>query len=353
MGEFLFEYGLFAIKALTLLVFVMICLAFFASILSAKQKDRESIEIEKINDQFDALQDAIESEVLSKHEYKKICKDRKKQEKKAKKSQKKHSKTNEPADDEKKRLFVLNFEGDLHASQVDNLRKSISALLTVAKPTDEILLLLESPGGVVHNYGLAASQLLRIREHNIPLTIAVDLIAASGGYMMACIANKIIAAPFAIVGSIGVLAQMPNFNRLLTKLDVDIEHHTAGRHKSTLTMLGKNTMDGRDKFREELEETHVLFKDFVKTNRPQIDIEKIATGEHWYGSTAFALNLVDEIKTSDDYLLSKAQDTDIYKITYQIRESIREKINTMLFAAISSVCTKIYAKLNSTTNWIH
>ena len=355
MGEFLFEYGLFALKALTIVFFVIIGLAFFASIFSSKQKERESIEIEKINDHFESLQDALESEILPKAEYKKLCKDRKKQAKKDKKAQKKQSKGTSTTEEIKNRLFVLTFDGDMNASEVENLRESITALLTIAKPEDEVLLLLESPGGIVHNYGLAASQLDRIKEKNINLTVAVDLVAASGGYMMACIANKIIAAPFAVVGSIGVLAQVPNFNRLLSKLDIDIEHHTAGKHKSTLTMLGKNTEDAREKFREELEDTHVLFKDFVKSHRPQIDIEKIATGEHWYGSTAVHLNLVDEIKTSDDYLLEKAKDTDIYQITYEIRESFRERISTMLYDSCTGLLSKIYSKITSVTaigNWV-
>lgn len=352
MGEFLFEYGLFAIKSLTIVIFAIIGLAFFASILSSKQKDRESIEIEKINDHFDSLQDAIESEILPKSEYKKICKERKKQTKKEKKAQKKQSKDITTAVEESKnRLFVMKFEGDLHASEVDNLRKSITALLIIAKPEDEILVILESAGGIVHNYGLAASQLSRIRDKNINLTIAVDLVAASGGYMMACIGNKIIAAPFAILGSIGVLAQVPNFNRLLSKFDIDIEHHTAGKHKSTLTMFGKNTLDAREKFREELEDTHTLFKAFVKNYRPQLDIDKIATGEHWYGTTALNLNLVDEIKTSDDYLLEKAKDTDIYQITYQIHETIRDKINTMLYDSLSGLLSKAYTKFTSVFNW--
>ena len=354
VSEFFLNYGLFAIKSLTLVILAIIAMAFFASILSARQKDKESIEIEKINDHFDSLQDAIESEVLPKHEYKKIAKEKKKQSKKEQKAQKKKNKKGQPKDtpeETKPRLFILNFDGDLQASDVDNFRKSITALLTVAKEDDEVLVLLESAGGIVHNYGLAASQLTRIKERNIKLTVSVDLVAASGGYMMACIANHIIAAPFAILGSIGVLAQLPNFNRLLTKFDIDVEHHTAGKHKSTLTMFGKNTDDAREKFKEELEDVHILFKDLVAANRPQLDIEKIATGEHWYGTTALHLNLVDEIKTSDDYLLEKSKDADLYQITYQIHETIRDKISTMLYDSFSSVFNKLYTRFSNTFNW--
>lgn len=345
MSDFLFDYGLFTFKAVTLLIFIVIAFAFISSILAAKQKEKESIEIEKLNEHFETLQDALESEILPKHDYKKLLKERKKQAKKDKKSTKKFCKDIDRSEEQKKRVFVVKFEGDLHASEVDNLRKSITAILTVAKAEDEVLLLLESAGGIVHNYGLAASQLCRLREKNIKLTIAVDLIAASGGYMMACIANKIIAAPFAIVGSIGVLAQLPNFNRLLSKLDIDIEHHTAGKHKSTLTMFGKNTPESREKFLAELQDTHNLFKEFVKNYRPQLDVENIATGEHWYGKTALGLNLVDDIKTSDDYLLENAKDKDIYEISYKIQATFREKINTLLYDSVANLCNKLYTKI--------
>ena len=340
MGEFFFNYGLFAIKAFTLIFLIVIGLGFIASLIANKNKDRECIEIEKMNDHFDALRNALESEILPKREYKRVIKSRKNEEKISKKSKKK-----EKQEKEKKRLYLLRFDGDLHASEVDNIRKAITAILTFAKPNDEVLVVLESSGGLVHNYGLAASQLKRIRDKHIHLTVAVDLVAASGGYMMACVANKIIAAPFAIVGSIGVLAQLPNFNRLLNKVNVDVEHHTAGEYKSTLTMFGKNSERAREKFKEELEETHSLFKDFVKTNRKQVNIDKIATGEHWYGSQAIDLKLIDEIKTSDDYLLDKSKNYDIYEITYQIHETIRDKINTMIHGAFS----KILQKMQQTT----
>ena len=108
-------------------------------------------------------------------------------------------------------------------------------------------------------YGLAASQMQRIRDKKLKLTVCVDKVAASGGYMMAVVADKIIAAPFAVLGSIGVLAQVPNFHRLLKKHDVDFEMLTAGKYKRTLTMFGENTDKGREKFQEDIEDTHVLF----------------------------------------------------------------------------------------------
>lgn len=325
MTEFLFEYGLFAAKVITFIAIALFAVVVLILVISSREQDQESIEIDKVNDKFDNMREALEAEILSKEERKIIKKNKKKQEKEEAKQLKQRLKEGKP--ESRQKIYVLNFVGDVHAAAVDTLRESITAILCVAKPEDEVLVTLESPGGLVHNYGLAASQLKRIRDRNIPLTVAVDLVAASGGYLMAAVANKIIAAPFAVVGSIGVLAQVPNIHRLLEKYDIDVEQHTAGEYKTTLTLMGKNTEKARQKFREELEETHLLFKEFVISQRPQLDIEKIATGEHWYGSQALALNLIDEIMTSDEYMLKKSEDSDIYQVNYHIIETLTDKIS--------------------------
>jgi serine protease SohB len=339
VSEFLFNYGLFIAKALTIVLSILITLAFIITIIFSRKKEKEEnyLEIENINDKLEDLQDNIESEILSKSDYKKLQKLRKKEKKLEEKSKKLST-------EERPRIFVLKFNGDLTASGLDNLREEITAVLTVAKQPDEILLLLESHGGVVHNYGLAAAQLQRIKQKNINLVIAIDLIAASGGYMMACVANKIIAAPFAIVGSIGVLAQLPNFNKLLQKHDIDIEHHTSGEYKTTLTMLGKNTEKGREKFIAELEDTHNLFKKFVKDNRPIVNINAISTGEYWYGLQSMDLNLIDEITTSDDYLVTKCKDNDVFTVEYKIQESLKDKIHNILSSSVEFVWNKLTRK---------
>ena len=223
---------------------------------------------------------------------------------------------------------MINFKGDIKASEVESLREEITSILTVVKTSDEVVLILESSGGTVHGYGLAASQLKRIRDREISLTVAVDKIAASGGYMMACVANKIIAAPFAIIGSVGVLAQLPNFHRLMKKYNIDYEQLSAGEYKRTLTLFGENDDKDREKFQEELEDTHELFKEFIKDNREQVDIDKIATGEHWYGKRALDLQLVDELITSDDYLYTAAADADadIYEIAQIRKKPVSEKL---------------------------
>ncbi|MCL7751506.1 protease SohB [Guyparkeria hydrothermalis] len=219
------------------------------------------------------------------------------------------------------RTFVLRFHGDIRASAVEALREEVSAVLQAAEPgRDRVLLVLDSPGGVVPGYGLAAAQLARLRSAEIELVAVVDRVAASGGYMMAAVANRIVAAPFAIVGSIGVVAQLPNIHRLLKRNDIDVELHTAGQYKRTLTLLGENTEAGREKFREELEQTHLLFKQFLNRYRPQLDLDKLATGEHWYGEDALGLGLIDEIGTSDDLVLAAAEQGDAYEIVQPMKK---------------------------------
>ena len=225
------------------------------------------------------------------------------------------------------KIYVLDFKGDMAASAVESLREEITLILSTAKAgRDRVIVRLESPGGMVHGYGLAAAQLVRLREAGFHVTICVDKVAASGGYMMACIANEVISAPFAIVGSIGVVAQVPNFNRLLKENKIDFELYTAGQYKRTVTMFGENTEEGKAKFEEELQQTHALFKHFVEKYRPQLNVEKVATGEHWYGQDALDLNLVDKLQTSDEYLLGLLPQHDVYLIQTRKKPTLGEKL---------------------------
>ncbi|MEQ1160067.1 protease SohB [Acinetobacter calcoaceticus] len=254
------------------------------------------------------------------------------------------------------KIFVLDFKGDIQASAVENIREEITLILATAKAgRDRVVVRLESPGGMVHGYGLAAAQLVRLRDAGFHLTICVDKVAASGGYMMACIANEIITAPFAIVGSIGVVAQVPNFNRLLKEHNVDFELYTAGQYKRTVTMFGENTPEGKAKFEEELQQTHVLFKHFVEKYRPQLNVDKVATGEHWYGEDALNLNLVDKLQTSDEYLLALLAQHDVYVINTRRKATLGEKLGLqaaqMADSLIPAVMNKVVdslAKANST-----
>lgn len=331
--DFLYEYGLFLAKTITFVIaFIAIVITIAAT--AVKQKSRKGdLEITDLNEQFEEIEDEVIHHLLTKEE----LKEKEKQDKKAEKAKKK-----DESSDKKSRLFVLDFNGSIDAKEVGALREEVTALLTVATPDDEVFIRLESGGGVVHGYGLAASQLDRIRQRDIPLTVAVDKVAASGGYMMACVANKIMAAPFAIVGSIGVLAQIPNFNKLLKKNDIEFEQLTAGDFKRTLTMFGENTEAGRAKFVEELEETHVLFKNFVSEHRTELDIEKVATGEHWFGTKALELGLIDEIQTSDDYLLHASKDKQVIAIKYSVKKGLAEKFSKAASLSFDAIWSKLW-----------
>lgn len=318
MGDFFLQYGLFLAEAIT--VVLSIIAVIFATVrISGRTGDHEKLTVTKLNARYEDMALTLKSELLPQEEFKKTLKKAKKE----RKATARHHHAN-------KRLFVLNFDGDIKASAVRNLREEITAVLMVARSEDEVFVRLNSSGGMVHAYGLAASQLARIRTHDIPLTIAVDKVAASGGYMMACVANRIIAAPFSIVGSIGVLAQLPNFNRVLKKHDIDYEQFTAGEFKRTVTMFGENTDAARAKFLEEIEETHRLFKDFVHNYRPGLDIAKVSTGEHWYGIQALDLKLVDQLLTSDDYLLEQSRSADVFEIIYSKRKPLGMRLSTLV-----------------------
>jgi len=338
--EFLADYGLFLAKSITLVIAILVVIVgIIAASSRGKREEEGTIQVDYLNDKYDDLEYTLKQAILDDDQLKALQKEEKKKAKAQKKSKKSSS-----DEERKKRIYVLDFDGDVKASAVEELRKEITAVLTLAEPKDEILLKLESPGGLVHTYGLASSQLQRIRDKGIPLTIAVDTVAASGGYMMACIGNKILAAPFAILGSIGVVAQLPNFHRLLKKNDVDFELFTAGEHKRTVTMFGENTDKGKQKFVEELEDTHDLFKSWVNEHRPQIDIDKVATGEIWYGQRAIEQNLIDEIKTSDEYLMSAWKDNDIYSVKFEAKKSIQEKLGIAAATATDSVITRLLSR---------
>ena len=351
--EFFIEYGLFLAKVATVVVAIaiIISLAVGASLKGKQSGDKGHLEITPLNQQYEDMSEAMliatMDESLQKAEEKKLHKAKKKQAKADKKAQKTESETDPSA---KKRVFVLTFDGNINASAVSHLREEVTAVLTQAKANDEVLVKLESAGGMVHSYGLASSQLDRLRKAQIPITVAVDKVAASGGYMMACVADRILAAPFAIIGSIGVVAQMPNFNRVLKKHDVDYELLTAGEHKRTLTMFGENTEKGREKFIEELEETHQLFKDYVSERRPQVDIDKIATGEIWYGSKALEMALVDDIQTSDEYLVACIQQAQVYEVAYVQKKKLHQRLGIAAEESADRLLLKWWGRLTQNSN---
>ncbi len=346
--EFLSEYGMFLAKIATVVfgVFIVVAILAAAAAKTRKEMKEGSIRVRHLNKQLDeykdVLREAIEDEDTLKQTRKEESR-RKKQEAKTRKKQQKQKEIPLPGagGDDKARIYVIDFHGDPRATQVTALRHCITAVLSVIRPErDQVLLRLESPGGMVHAYGLAASQLDRIRQRNIPLLICVDKVAASGGYMMACLGTKIYAAPFAYIGSIGVVLQLPNFNRLLKSKNVDFEMITAGEYKRTLTIFGENTDKGRAKVSEEIQEIHDLFKDFVKEHRPQLDIESVATGEIWFGRKALEKSLIDEIRTSDECITEACQQAEVYEVSWVEKKKLADKLGRAAETALDNTLHK-------------
>ncbi|CAK9885116.1 MAG: putative protease SohB [Candidatus Erwinia impunctatus] len=323
--EILSYYGLFLAKTVTVVVAIAVIVILIANVLMRKRLEAGQIDVIDLGERYKAIKEEMQLATMKPFQQKAWHKAQKKKEKQEEKAARQQAKSATTESSAKPVLYVLDFNGSMDAHEVRSLREEISSVLAVVRPQDEVMLRLESPGGVVHGYGLAASQLQRLRDNGVPLTVAVDKVAASGGYMMACVASQIVAAPFSIIGSIGVVAQIPNFNRLLKHNNIDVELHTAGEYKRTLTLFGENTEQGREKFREDLNDTHLLFKQFVTQMRPSLDINTVATGEHWFGSQALEKGLVDAIGTSDDLIISRMEKFEVIGIRYVIRKKMLDR----------------------------
>lgn len=321
MNEFFLEYGMFLLKVATVVISIMVVIAFGAAV--GRRGQQEGLEIESLNEKFRGLAHSLRKAVMGKSDRKQ-----------AEKAEKQRRKKAEKEGSDRPRSYVIDFKGDLKATAVQCLREEVSAVLAVATDKDQVIVRLENHGGIVHEHGLAASQLARIREAGIPLVVCVDKVAASGGYLMACVANTIYAAPFAILGSIGVLAQIPNFNRMLDNHGVDFEMITAGQYKRTVTMFGKNTEEDRAKLKEDLDDVHTLFKGAVSKYRPSLDLDRVATGEHWYGTRALELGLADGLKTSDELLHALSEERDLYQVSFKARQPLKKKLIANLDAAV-------------------
>ncbi|ENG5980752.1 protease SohB [Vibrio alginolyticus] len=343
--EFLLDYGLFLAKIITVVAAIIVLLIIAKSAGGKSGAAKGELEITNLSEQHkqsvEQLEHHLHDDAFIKARDKAVKKEEKEKNKSREKEIKQASKDGSLDSKREPHLFVLDFNGSIDAKEVASLREEITAILAVAREGDEVLLRLESGGGMVHGYGLASSQLDRIKAAGLPLTISVDKVAASGGYMMACVADKIVSAPFAIVGSIGVIAQIPNFNKLLKKHDIEYEQLTAGEYKRTLTMFGENTDKARDKFKQELEETHVLFKDFIRERRPSLDLDKVATGEHWFGTQAKELGLVDDISTSDDIVVAACKDKTVLSVHYVQKKKLADKLAGVAGKVADSVILKL------------
>ena len=340
--EWFDQYVFFLAKALTVLLVVGALIVLIAASKGRGKRAEGTLQVSRLNDRFQRMNEQLSELVLSKQARKAQLKARKQEVK---------ARSKDPQADERGRVYVLNFHGDIKASALENLRHEVSAVLEIARPSDEVLVRLESGGGMVHAYGLAASRLVRIREAGIPLTITVDKVAASGGYMMACIADRVLAAPFAMLGSIGVVAQLPNVHRLLKKHDIDFEMLTAGEYKRTLTIFGENSEKGREKFQEDLETIHRLFKDFVARYRPTLDIDAVATGEVWFGSEALSRGLSDELKTSDQYLCERVRQADVFEVQFEQRKRLQERLSGGLSQAADKLLVTWASRFHNQRFW--
>lgn len=327
--DILHEALAFAAKGFVVFATIAVTALFLFFLFHRSRPRRGGLRIRQLNRRLDALGDTLRAEILPRRQARKLMKGRK---------------TKDRGKDAAN-VFVLDFKGDLFATAVSSLREEISAIAAVAGKDDEVVVRLESAGGAVPHYGLAAAQLVRLRDKGIRVTVCIDRIAASGGYMMACVADRIVAAPFAIIGSIGVVAQVPNLHRLLKKHDVDFQEMTAGEFKRTVSVFGQITDRGRQKFQEELEETHRIFKDFVKAQRPKLDVEQVATGEHWLARRGLELGLVDELRTSDEVLLERAGRASVYKVAFVKPRSLRDTLGRAAADAVDRSVSALFARL--------
>jgi serine protease SohB len=335
--EFIIQYGVFLLKVVTIVIAILLPVLMIINSSKGKSAgDKGHLQIKNLSDQFESMGNALQGALMDGKTFKKFRKD-------LDKKKKKEDKT--PAKDQQS-IFVLNFNGDIQASEVDKLKHEINAILLSETKCKEVVLKVESGGGSAYAYGLCAAELKRLIDNKIKLTVCIDKVAASGGYLMSCVATKIVAAPWALVGSIGVIAQMPNINRLLKKNLVDFEMHTAGEFKRTLTVFGENTEEGRDKFKSELEDLHVIFKDFVKDNRPEIDTSVVATGEVWQGEKALEVGLIDEICTSDDYLVTLSKKFKLFEIEYVEKKNLSERFAFAAETFLNRTFLRIYDTLN-------
>ena len=327
--EHLYDYLSFLAKAVTVVLALLALAAGFMAIAMrrASGSDAGHLEIRFVNDRLRDMKRRFDATFMRRRDFRRLVKRETKAEQQRRKVE---------GEEDRARVFVLSFAGDLTASHVEDLRHEITAVLTAARPQDQVVVRIESAGGVVHGYGLAASQLKRIRERGLKLVAAIDKVAASGGYMMASVADRVIAAPFALLGSIGVIAQVPNVHRLLKRHDIDVEVLTAGQYKRTLTVLGENTDAARQKFQQELDDVHALFQELVAANRPGVDIALVATGESWYGTRALERRLVDELATSDEYLTRMCETHDVYEVRWIAPKKGLERWLSRLTTALAS-----------------
>ena len=332
--EILAGYLVFLLKVFTIVLAITIPLLLIIGSSKGKSQPRGKLSITNLSDKFEEMGNAVKGSLMTPKELKKFNKDLSKEKKKKDKDQTEDS------------IFVLNFKGDIQASEVEKLKQEVNAILLSETDCKEVVIRVESGGGSAYAYGLCAAELKRLVDNKINLTVCIDKVAASGGYLMSCVASKIIAAPWAIVGSIGVIAQLPNFHRLLKKNSIDFEMHTAGAFKRTLTTLGENTEEGREKFKSDLEDLHLIFKNFVKEQRPEVDTDIVATGEVWQGEDAVRVGLVDSLETSDNYLVGLSKGAKLFELEFVEKKNLTERFAFSMQLILEKSLMKFYDLIN-------
>ncbi|MCE8031764.1 MAG: protease SohB [Halomonas sp.] len=340
MNEWLMDMGRFVVQMSILTLLVMVVVLVIAKVRN-EAGERVRLRVEELNGRLEYRRRRLALAASEPSARKRLAKAFRRDDKSRSRAGRKQE--NEP----RGTVWVLDFHGDLKAAGVGRLAEEISAVTAAAAEGDEVVIRLESAGGLVHAYGLGAAQVDRLREAGLTTTVCVDKVAASGGYLMACAADHLRAAPFAVLGSIGVVAQLPNVHRLLKRHDIDVELLTAGEYKRTLTVFGENTEEGREKFQSDLEHIHELFKRHVAQRRPGLDIEAVATGEVWYGHDALDRGLVDALGTSEAYLVARMNEARVVSVRLEARQPIGKRLGVAVREAVEGGAERLLERLDA------
>lgn len=232
-------------------------------------------------------------------------------------------------------VFVIDYVGSMMASEVVYLTAKIDAIILKSNKDDEVVINITSPGGAVSGYGLVASQIKRLKTAGLKITATVDTVAASGGYMAAVVSDEIIAAPFAMVGSIGVVANVMIYEELLKNIGIQTNVYTSGDSKRTVVPSRVPNAEEEAKLEAQLEEIHSRFKDHVLSFRPDIDEDKVFTGQAFLAADAINFGLVDKIGTSDELLLNLYKDGHrLIEVQFIIEENIGGSVTKQVSAGL-------------------
>lgn len=340
MNEWLMDMGRFVVQMSILTLLVVVAVVVVARIKS-EAGERVRLRVDELNDRLEYRRRRLTLAATEPSARKRLAKAFRRDDKSRSRADRKQTAGSRST------VWVLDFQGDLKATGAGRLAEEISAVTAAAAEGDEVVIRLESAGGLVHSYGLAAAQIDRLREAGLSTTVCVDKVAASGGYLMACAADQLRAAPFAVLGSIGVVAQLPNVHRLLKRHDVDVELLTAGEYKRTLTVFGENTEEGREKFQSDLDNIHGLFKQHVVQRRPTLDVDEVATGEVWYGHDALEKGLVDALGTSEAYLVARMEEARVVSVRLEARHPMGKRLGLAVRESVESGVERLLERLDA------